>query len=92
MFFKYFPYGCAISDHLEFSKYFPSAARLVPHLIKLAHYVVPWLVEENQLFNSQTWAAGTGGEQQAPRLIPRTLISNKARSQLCFLAPALFSC
>lgn len=37
-------------------------------------------MEENQLFNSQTWAAGAGGAQRAAHLIPRTLISYKASS------------
>ena len=65
---------------------FPVFARLDPHLIKLAHYVALWLVEENQLFNSQTWTAGVGGAQQAAHLIPRTLISYKASSNF----PSLF--
>lgn len=62
-------------------------ARLDPHLIKLAHYVALWLVEGNQLFNSQTWAAGAGGAQRAAHLIPRTLISYKAKLQLSVSLP-----
>lgn len=61
---------------------FPVFARLDPHLIKLAHYVALWLVEGNQLFNSQTWATGAGGAQRAAHLIPRTLISYKAKQEL----------
>lgn len=71
---------------------FPVFTRLDPHLIKLAHYVAFWLVEENQLFNSQTWTAGAGGAQWGAHLIPRTLISYKASSNfpsLLFL-PLLF--
>lgn len=66
---------------------FPVFARLDPHLIKLAHYVALWLVEGNQLFNSQTWAAGAGGAQRAAHLIPRTLISYKAKLQLSVSLP-----
>lgn len=64
----------------KWANIFPVLARLLPHLFKLAHYVVLWLVEENQLFNSQTWGTGAGGTQQATHLIPRTLISYKASS------------
>lgn len=72
---------------------FPVFTRLDPHLIKLAHYVALWLVEENQLFNSQTWAAGAGGAQRAAHLIPRTLISYKASSNFppfFFSTPSFF--
>lgn len=66
---------------------FPVFARLDPHLIKLAHYVALWLVEGNQLFNSQTWATGAGGAQRAAHLIPRTLISYKAKQELSLSHP-----
>lgn len=66
---------------------FPVFARLDPHLIKLAHYVALWLVEGNQLFNSQTRATGAGGAQRAAHLIPRTLISYKAKQELSFSHP-----
>lgn len=66
---------------------FPVFARLDPHLIKLAHYVALWLVEGNQLFNSQTWATGAEGAQRAAHFIPRTLISYKAKQELSLSHP-----
>lgn len=76
----------------KWANIFPVFARLDPHLIKLAHYVTLWLVEENQLFNSQTWTEGAGGAQRAAHLISRTLISYKASCNFLsfFLLPCLF--
>lgn len=71
----------------KWANIFPVFARLDPHLIKLAHYVALWLVEGNQLFNSQTWATGAGGAQRAAHLIPRTLISYKAKQELSLSHP-----